>query len=132
MAVKPAQFEYYRPSTLSEAVSLLQDLGPAAKVIAGGQSLLPLMNFRLARPPYLVDINRISELEAISIEENSVKIGALVRHSSLMRDPVLKKSLPVLSEVARYIGHTHIRNSWHLWRKRCTFRCCRGIAGCLR
>lgn len=110
MHVKPAEFEYYKPSTLPEAISLLEDLGPAAKIIAGGQSLLPLMNFRLARPPYLVDIHKIKELEKLYHEDDMLKIGALVRHSTLMRDPVIKRTVPLLAEVASFIGHTHIRN----------------------
>ncbi|WP_180994348.1 FAD binding domain-containing protein [Bacillus sp. Marseille-P3661] len=108
--MKPAQFEYFQPSTLSETVSLLEDFGPAAKIIAGGQSLLPLMNFRLARPPYLIDINGVSELENIYVEEDCIKIGALVRHSSLIRDPIIKQYMPVLTDVAKNIGHIHIRN----------------------
>ena len=110
MAVKPAEFEYYRPLTVHEAISLLRDLGHDAKVLAGGQSLLPLMNFRLARPSYLVDINWIPELGTISLEGNKVRIGAMVRHSDLISDPTIRTCLPVLAETARYIGHTHIRN----------------------
>ncbi|WP_164553271.1 FAD binding domain-containing protein [Brevibacillus marinus] len=108
--MKPADFGYYRPTTVQEAVSLLAKLGPDAKVLAGGQSLLPLMNFRLARPSYLVDINKIPELGLISREQDKVRIGALVRHATLLSDPTIRECLPILAETARYIGHLHIRN----------------------
>ena len=108
--MKPADFGYYRPASVQEAVSLLQRFGADAKVLAGGQSLLPLMNFRLARPSYLVDINQISELSSISLTDGKVRIGALTRHSTLQSDQTIRDYLPLLAETARYIGHTAIRN----------------------
>jgi carbon-monoxide dehydrogenase medium subunit len=108
--MKPAEFEYYRPSTVEEAISMLDKLGPEAKVVAGGQSLVPLMNFRLARPSCLVDINRIGELTFVTHVGRFVRIGALVRHSTLVNDPTIRKYVPLLAEAARKIGHVHIRN----------------------
>ncbi|MDP3984124.1 MAG: xanthine dehydrogenase family protein subunit M [Acidimicrobiia bacterium] len=106
--MKPAPFEYFAPATVGEAAALLHDLDDA-KVLAGGQSLVPAMNFRLARPAALVDINRVAGLDTTAVESGSLTIGALVRHRSL-EDPVIDGPLGALLAIAaRYIGHLPIR-----------------------
>ena len=81
--MKPAPFEYERPTTLTAALALLKNDGGKSKVIAGGQSLVPMMNFRLVRPDRLIDINRISELDYHRVEGSELVIGALCRHAVL-------------------------------------------------
>ena len=98
--MKPAKFEYFDPTTLGEAVALLGRLGEDARVLAGGQSLVPLMNFRLARPEHLVDLNNVSELE----------FGAMTRQRVLERSGEAVGGWPLLREATGYIGHVQIRN----------------------
>jgi CO/xanthine dehydrogenase FAD-binding subunit len=108
--MKPAPFRYYRASSLQEAVSLLS--GPAAngKLLAGGQSLLPLLNLRLARPEALIDLNFISNLSYIRAEGTEIAIGALTRHREMEFSTLLAEELPILVEAVRQIGHPAIRN----------------------
>lgn len=105
--MKPVAFEYVPASTVEEALAALDS--PGAKVLAGGQSLVPLMNFRLSRPNRLVDINPIQALTAIVPGERSLQLGALVRHQQLIEHPEVRRLLPVLSQAARHIGHWAIR-----------------------
>jgi carbon-monoxide dehydrogenase medium subunit len=107
--VKPAAFEYVRPGSVAEALAELER-DPEAKVLAGGQSLLPLLNLRLARPSRLVDVGRLVELDRVFDDEESVLVGALVRHRRLETDPLLIRRLPLLAEAATHIGHRGIRN----------------------
>ncbi|QSO47665.1 FAD binding domain-containing protein [Alicyclobacillus mengziensis] len=107
--MKPAVFQYLRPTSLEEALSILRDQTDA-KVLAGGQSLIPLMNFRLSRPNTLVDISHLQELATISVAEGTVRIGGLVRHQELHENPQIKEVLPVLSKAAGEVGHWAIRN----------------------
>jgi carbon-monoxide dehydrogenase medium subunit len=104
--VKPPSFGYHRPTSVAEALSVLGELGPDAKVLAGGQSLVPLLNMRLAAPKVLVDINRLTELATVSADDQSVRVGALVRHAAL----VPLASAPLLAEATRHVGHPTIRN----------------------
>lgn len=107
--MKPAPFAYRAPSTVEEALEILGEEGEAAKVLAGGQSLVPMMNFRLARPEMLVDINRLPGLDRIEEEDGSLRIGALVRHLQVER---LEGSGPLqelLRRTARHVGHLPIR-----------------------
>ena len=108
--MKPAGFEYYDPTTLTEVVALLADLGEDARVLAGGQSLVPLMNFRLARPAHLVDLNRVSELDFLSVEGGELRIGAMTRQRVLERSEAAAAGWPLLREAAGFIGHVQIRN----------------------
>jgi aerobic carbon-monoxide dehydrogenase medium subunit len=109
--VKPPDFGYHRPSTVAEALSLLAELGPEAKVLAGGQSLIPLLNMRLAAPKALVDINRLgAELNRVDVDGQAVRVGALVRHARLTRPDSLAADLPLLAEATRYVAHPTIRN----------------------
>jgi carbon-monoxide dehydrogenase medium subunit len=108
--MKPASFEYHAPKTIDEAVALLAELAPQdGRVLAGGQSLVPTMAFRLARPAHLVDINGVDELKHIDVEDGALSIGACVRHEAFRR-PVVEGPLgALLANVVRHIAHYPIR-----------------------
>ncbi|QIE47301.1 xanthine dehydrogenase family protein subunit M [Pseudohalocynthiibacter aestuariivivens] len=106
--MKPAPFEYLRPATLNDAIAALDH--DDAKIIAGGQSLVPMMNFRLVTPERLVDINDISELAGITMSGETLQIGALVRHVQAARDPDLARHLPAVAEAMAHVAHVAIRN----------------------
>ncbi len=108
--MKPAAFSYHAPKTIAEAVALLAEVAPAdGRVLAGGQSLVPTMAFRLARPAHLVDINGVEGLDRLRVDGDELSIGACVRHAAFDR-PVVEGCLgPLLSHVARHIGHYPIR-----------------------
>jgi carbon-monoxide dehydrogenase medium subunit len=107
--VKPAAFEYFRPVSLSEALALLAKHKDDCKILAGGQSLVPAMNFRLARPAVLIDINDIGELDYVRSDDRSLNIGALTRHAAFHR-PVVDGPLgAMLSKIASHIAHYPIR-----------------------
>jgi carbon-monoxide dehydrogenase medium subunit len=108
--VKPAPFAYDEPRSVEEAVDILARHGEEAKVLAGGQSLIPLLNFRLARPERLVDVNRIDELATIRRRNGSLHVGALVRMAALERSPLVAARWPLLAEAARLVGHPQIRS----------------------
>ncbi|MBI2756869.1 MAG: xanthine dehydrogenase family protein subunit M [Chloroflexi bacterium] len=109
--MKPPRFEYFSPRSLSETVAILAEHGDGAKVLAGGQSLLPLLNMRLARPSVLVDINRVSRLDTVRPHgTGGVAIGATVRQRSLHGDPTLLDRLPILGTASQFIGHQQIRS----------------------
>ena len=108
--MKAAPFVYHRPDTLAEALALLFEHGDDAKVLAGGQSLLPLMALRLGRPAHLVDISRVPGLDRLEVAgDGSVSIGAMVRHAVLERDARLATSAPLLHETMPWIAHRAIR-----------------------
>jgi carbon-monoxide dehydrogenase medium subunit len=108
--VKPAAFAYHRPTSVAEAVAHLGEDPGAARVLAGGQSLVPMLNMRLWRPAALVDINDVDELDDISVDGNRTVLGALVRYSTVERSPVVAERLPLLSRVVRHIGDRQVRN----------------------
>lgn len=108
--MKPAPFAYASPASVEEAVALLHDYGDTAKLLAGGQSLLPMMNFRLARPAYIIDLNRVQGLDYVLEHENTLRIGAMTRHRQLEQSDLVAQYYPLLREGATYIGHTAIRN----------------------
>ena len=109
--MKPAKFDYYAPTTLAEATGLLKQHGFDAQIMAGGQSLMPLMNMRLARPQVLVDINRISQLDYISLTpEGGLAIGALTRLRTIERSTEAAERAPLMAAALPYIGHVQIRN----------------------
>jgi CO/xanthine dehydrogenase FAD-binding subunit len=108
--MKPAPFEYDDPETVDEALDLLARYGDDCKVLAGGQSLVPLMNFRLARPARLIDINRIDALSYIRRENGRLLIGAMARHAQLEHSDQARESWPLLNEAVGWVGHGQIRN----------------------
>ena len=109
--VKPSSFEYHRAASVQEAIHLLDTRGEDAKLIAGGQSLVPMMNFRLARPTALVDIGRIPGLSYVRLEGAGLRIGALTPHGAIetINDPAVLAGYSVLARAARWIGHPPIR-----------------------
>ncbi len=108
--MKPAPFEYHRPAELAEALTLLGELGAEAKVLAGGQSLLPLLSMRLASPAHLVDVNALPGLGEVHVDGSGVRFGALVRHSDLERDDAAFVVQPLLRQGLRNVAHPTIRN----------------------
>ena len=108
--MKPSAFEYFNPQSVQEAIDLLQRHGDDAKIIAGGQSLVPMMNFRLARPEILIDINGIQELDYIKVEGDELVIGALTRERDIEQSPLVIEKWPFLSKAISFIGHSAIRN----------------------
>jgi CO/xanthine dehydrogenase FAD-binding subunit len=108
--MKPAPFMYAAPSTLDEAIALLVAHGDTAKLLAGGQSLVPMMNFRLARPEYVIDLNRVAGLDAITEQNGTLIVGAMTRQRSLERSDLISQRYPLLQEAVQLIGHTAIRN----------------------
>jgi CO/xanthine dehydrogenase FAD-binding subunit len=108
--MKPAKFEYVAPTTVDAAVQALAAAEGEGKVLAGGQSLLPLLNFRMARPAVLVDLNGIKELSFIELRGDSVAIGALTRHREIEHSPLIASNLPVMSAAMRHVAHLAIRN----------------------
>lgn len=108
--MKPSAFEYFAPSTVKEAVGLLEQYEDEAKIMAGGQSLVPIMNFRLGRPEVLIDINKIKDLEYIKEEGDDLLVGALTRERDLELSPLVQEGCPILAEAVSFIGHISIRN----------------------
>ena len=107
--MKPADFEYHAPDDLDALLALLAQHGEEGKILAGGQSLVPVMNFRLARPPHLIDLNGVADLDFLRAEESVVRIGALTRHAAFHRPVVAGPTGKLLSEVVPYIAHYPIR-----------------------
>lgn len=109
--MKPPPFEYYNPETVEEALSLLAEHGYDAKPLAGGQSLIPMMNFRLAQPAVLVDLNNISELSYIKPDDNGgVRLGAMTRHYQVEHDSMIAERAPLIYEAMPKIATTQIRS----------------------
>jgi carbon-monoxide dehydrogenase medium subunit len=106
----PASFEYLRPSGVAEALALLRQHGDDAKILAGGQSLVPMMKLRVARPKYLIDIHRIGDLNYIREEAGTMRIGAMTRHIEIEESGLIKERLPMLAEAASEIGDVQVRN----------------------
>jgi aerobic carbon-monoxide dehydrogenase medium subunit len=107
--MKPAAFSYYRPASLDEALALLTHHGAEAKLLAGGQSLVPMMNMRLATPMHLIDINDLSELAQVRYGGDRIEVGALARHRAVAEAPLARELCPLLAQAARTIGHDAIR-----------------------
>jgi carbon-monoxide dehydrogenase medium subunit len=108
--MKPAAFDYVIADSIDMAVASLADGGGDAKIIAGGQSLVPMLNFRLLRPSVLIDINRIGDLAFIEEAGKKIRIGALTRHYQLETSPVIARHLPVLASAMTHVAHLAIRN----------------------
>jgi aerobic carbon-monoxide dehydrogenase medium subunit len=106
----PPPFEYWRPRTLSEAVALLQQYGDTAKILSGGQSLIPMMKMRLARPEYLIDINQIADLRYIREDDGYLKIGGLTREADLESSELIRSKYPIILDTASLIADPQVRN----------------------
>jgi aerobic carbon-monoxide dehydrogenase medium subunit len=108
--VKPAPFAYHAPESVDEALAILAELGDDGKVLAGGQSLVPLLNMRLAAPAALVDIERLDALDTVEVTDAHVRVGARVRHSRLHRDDQAAAAVPLLRQALDWVAHPVIRN----------------------
>jgi carbon-monoxide dehydrogenase medium subunit len=108
--MKPPPFEYFAPASVDEALALLSAHGPDAKILAGGQSLVPMLNFRLVRPRCLVDLNRIDDLAYVRSEsDGGLAIGAMTRQRALEQSPLVRTQAPLLADALRFVGHPQIR-----------------------
>src|SRR2546423_3819517 len=105
--MKPPAFRYHRPASVAEALTVLAEVGADGKVLAGGQSLVPVLNMRLAAPGHLVDINRLPDLAYVTRDDGVVRVGALARHAAVERSPA---ALPLLREATANVAHAAIRN----------------------
>jgi CO/xanthine dehydrogenase FAD-binding subunit len=108
--MKPAPFEYYAPDSLGQALDLMSQYAGDAKILAGGQSLVPAMNFRIVQPSVLIDLNHAAELGYIREDENVLRIGAMTRERELEFNPLIASWAPLLAEAAPHIAHPQIRN----------------------
>jgi len=108
--VKPPRFTYHRPESVDDALAVLAEAGHDGKVLAGGQSLIPILNMRLAAPGHLVDINRLTELAGVRTEADGVRVGALARHAEVEADDAAAGRVPLLRQGLRLVAHPTIRN----------------------
>ena len=108
--MKPPKFDYHAPASVDEALTLLERYGGDAKILAGGQSLVPLLNFRLSRPAALIDLNRIPALAYIRAENGEVRFGAMTRQRTIEFSPIVAERVPLLTEATRWVGHLPIRS----------------------
>src|SRR5919204_629870 len=108
--MKPPPFDYVAPNSLEEALAALSAGAADAKLLAGGQSLMPLLNFRLARPSLLIDLNHVDELAYLRAGKHGLAIGAMTRQITIERDPQLAHRQPLLAEAIRWVGHAAIRS----------------------
>jgi carbon-monoxide dehydrogenase medium subunit len=108
--MKPAPFDYYAPATIDEACALLAEAGGGATVLAGGQTLLPLLALRMSQPFILVDINRIEVLKGVTRAGGTTRVGPIVRQNEVIADPTLNRSLPMLVTATSHVGHHQTRN----------------------
>jgi carbon-monoxide dehydrogenase medium subunit len=107
--LKPAPFEYHAPDTVDEALALLAERGDEARPLAGGQSLVPMMNFRLARPSVLIDLNRLDDLARIEADGGDIRVGAMVRERAAERSKEVATHIPLLARALPLVGHEAIR-----------------------
>jgi aerobic carbon-monoxide dehydrogenase medium subunit len=108
--MKPPAFAYHRPGTVPEALAVLAETGHDGKVLAGGQSLVPLLNMRLAAPAHLVDVNWLAELDEVAVDDRAVRVGAIARHARVEADPAAAEAVPLLRQAIGDIAHATIRN----------------------
>lgn len=108
--MKPSAFAYHAPDSVAEAVAILAEHGHHAKILAGGQSLVPILNMRLAAPEHLVDINGLPDLDRVAVDADAVQVGALVRHADLAAHEDASIALPLLRHALRHVAHPAIRN----------------------
>lgn len=108
--MKPPPFEYSAPTSIEETLQLLAQHGDSAKLLAGGQSLLPMLNFRLLEPGIIVDLNRVGELDWLSAKDDSFAFGALIRHAAMERARCVREQIPILATALGHVGHLAIRN----------------------
>jgi CO/xanthine dehydrogenase FAD-binding subunit len=115
--MKPAPFDYVAPTSLEEAVEVLAAANGDGKIMAGGQSLVPLLNFRMTRPSVIVDLRKIPGLSFIEDRGPTIAIGALTRHADVERSSIVAAKLPVMAAAMPHVAHLAIRNRWDHRRK---------------
>jgi carbon-monoxide dehydrogenase medium subunit len=108
--MKPPAFDYHRPGTVAEALDVLAQVGHDGKVLAGGQSLVPLLNMRLVAPRHLVDVNWLAELDEVTVDDHAVRVGALARHARVEHHRDAHAAVPLLGQAIGDIAHTTVRN----------------------
>src|ERR1700761_5674147 len=108
--MKPPLFDYRSPSSLDEALALRAEFGDDSVVLAGGQSLMPMLNLRLARPEVLIDLGRVAELAEIGELDGGVSLGAMVRQRNAERSDLIGERAPLVQQALRHVGHPTIRN----------------------
>jgi carbon-monoxide dehydrogenase medium subunit len=108
--MKPPVFAYHRPRTVAEALDVLASVGHDGKVLAGGQSLVPLLNMRLAAPAHLVDVNWLAELDTVAVDDRAVRVGAIARHARVEHDRAATGAIPLLGQAIADIAHDTVRN----------------------
>jgi aerobic carbon-monoxide dehydrogenase medium subunit len=108
--MKPPVFAYHRPRTVAEALDVLAEVGHDGKVLAGGQSLVPLLNMRLAAPAHLVDVNWLAELDEVAVDDRAVRVGALARQARVEHDPAAAGAVPLLGQALADVAHATVRN----------------------
>jgi carbon-monoxide dehydrogenase medium subunit len=108
--VKAPKFSYVRAESVGHALQLLAEHGDEARILAGGQSLMPTLNMRLSQPRLLIDINRLEPLTGIALEGGQVRIGALTRHAEVARSPLIARHLPLIAEAMPHVAHVAVRN----------------------
>lgn len=108
--MKPAPFDYVAPTSIDEACAALADAGGGATVIAGGQTLMPLLNLRMSQPFIVVDINNIAELKGVSRTPGAIRVGSMLRQCEVLKHETLRRDLPVLVQAVQHIGHHQTRN----------------------
>src|SRR5581483_11935106 len=107
--MKPASFDYLAPSTVGETLELLERYGEDGKILAGGQSLVPMLNFRLTKFGYLIDINNLAELSYVDEDRGVLRIGALTRHRTIENSNIVAKAAPLLATAAKWVAHPPVR-----------------------
>ena len=108
--MKAPRFSYVRPDSLRQVLELLAEHGDDARILAGGQSLMPVLNMRLSQPKLVIDINRIDALKGIALQDNVVRIGALTRHVEVMNSEIVERHLPLIAEAMPHVAHVAVRN----------------------
>ena len=108
--MKAPRFRYVRAETVEHVLGLLAEHGEEARILAGGQSLMPTLNMRLSQPKLLIDINRLAALEGISLRGDNVRIGALARHVAVANSPIVAEHLPLIAEAMPHVAHVAVRN----------------------
>ena len=106
----PAEFEYFAPATVDEALALLTRYGDDAKILAGGQSLIPMMKLRIASPRFLIDVNRIESLGGLRRDGDRLQVGALCRHAEVANSPLVREHLPIMTDAADLTADVQVRN----------------------
>lgn len=108
--MKPPRFQYACPETMPEALRLLSEHVGDAAILAGGQSLMPMLNLRIAQPAILIDINRVPDLDAVTLADGVLSIGSRARHNDVLRSPLVRSNAPLLSQALEHVAHEAIRN----------------------